>query len=523
MYRSVIILVCLTIAHHISAQNWTDYDDAGKLDLTKGIEYNAEVQGSFSNGKTPLWLNANKYGLSSLKETNGYVRGSIIRPLQTDSFRKWGVGYGVDLVVPVNYTSHFIVQQAFVEGRWKYGALSIGSKEYPMEMKNNQLSSGAQTLGINARPIPQVRLSLPEYWTLPFGNGWIRFKGHLAYGWMTDNKWQHEFTERKYKYVDDALYHSKSGFIKIGNEERFYPLSIEFGLEMACTFGGMSHSFRPDGTERIVKGNGRLKDYLRAFVPGGSEAVEEGTPYENAEGNQTGSWLARLNYDNDDWRLSFYVDKYFEDHSSMFQLDYDGYGTDEDWHKKKKKRFQLYSFKDWMLGTELNFKYSRWLNELVFEYIYTKYQSGPVYHDHSMEISNHLGGNDDFYNHYIYTGWQHWGQVMGNPLYLSPIYNEIGNIYVYNNRFMAFHLGLSGNPTERLHYRALVTWQDGLGTYSESYTKKKYNTSFLVESDYQFNNGWKAKLSYAMDFGHIRGDNYGVQLTLSKSGIIKFK
>ena len=62
-----------------------------------------------------------------------------------------------------------------------------------------------------------------------------------------------------------------------------------------------------------------------------------------------------------------------------------------------------------MLGTELNFKYSRWLNELVFEYIYTKYQSGPVYHDHSMEISNHLGGNDDFYNHYIYTGWQHWG------------------------------------------------------------------------------------------------------------------
>ena len=88
---------------------------------------------------------------------------------------------------------------------------------------------------------------------------------------------------------------------------------------------------------------------------------------------------------------------------------------------------------------------------------------------------------------------------------------------------MAFHLGLSGNPTERLHYRALVTWQDGLGTYSESYTKKKYNTSFLVESDYQFNNGWKAKLSYAMDFGHIRGDNYGVQLTLSKSGIIKFK
>ncbi|MBQ1801009.1 MAG: hypothetical protein II011_09700, partial [Prevotella sp.] len=297
MNKFLTILILSMASLHAYGQYWNDNDEVGKLEPFKDIQYNVETQGSFSHGKTPLWLNANKYGLSSLEETNGYVRGSIIRPLQADSIRNWGIGYGVDVAVPVNYTSHFILQQAFIEGRWKYGVLSIGSKEYPMELKNNQLSSGSQALGINARPVPQVRLALPEYWIPPFGNGWIRFKGHISYGWMTDNHWQQDFTKRKHKYVDNTLYHSKAGYIKIGNEERFYPLSFEAGLEMACLFGGNAHIFYPDGREAEVKGSAKLKDYWKAFIPGGAEPLEVGTPYENSQGNQVGSWVARLNYD----------------------------------------------------------------------------------------------------------------------------------------------------------------------------------------------------------------------------------
>ena len=36
-----------------------------------GLEYRTELQLSGANGKTPLWLNANKYGLSSLNKFNG--------------------------------------------------------------------------------------------------------------------------------------------------------------------------------------------------------------------------------------------------------------------------------------------------------------------------------------------------------------------------------------------------------------------------------------------------------------------
>ena len=497
---------------------WQEGVEAGRQDLARGLRYGVELQGSASHGKTPLWLNANRYGLSSLDESNGYVRGSVIRPLATDSARRWGIGYGLDVAAAYGYTSIPIVQQAFVEARWLHGVLSVGSKYYPMQLRNNALSSGAQTLGINARPVPQVRLALPEYWTLPFLGGWLHMKGHVSFGKMTDADWQRDFTLRQSRHTDGALYHSKAGYLMIGNPDRFFPWSVEMGLEMAALFGGVSYVPEEGGVYRELRNGRGVRDFWNAFWPGGADAGE--TTYQNVEGDQLGSWLLRLNYDADTWRMSLYADKFFEDHSSMLQLDYDGYGSGGSWGNKERRRYLLYDFKDWMLGAELNFKYGRWLRNLVAEYLYTKYQSGPIYHDHSRTIPDHIGGTDNYYNHYIYPGWSHWGQVMGNPLYRSPIYNEDGVIEVRDNRFVAFHLGLSGSPTEHLDYRLLATWQAGWGTYDNPYTRKHHNVSLMLESTYHLGRGWKIKGAYGMDFGHILGNNYGAQLTLSKSGFL---
>lgn len=138
---------------------------------------------------------------------------------------------------------------------------------------------------------------------------------------------------------------------------------------MAATFGGTA--YRPDGKGgmTVLKGDTGLGAYCNAFVPGGYDTGE--TTYQNVEGNHVGSWLIRMNWDTDMWRFSVYADKYFEDHSAMFQLDYDGYGQGEEWDEKKKSRYVLYDFKDIMLGMELNIKYDRWINDVVFEYIYS--------------------------------------------------------------------------------------------------------------------------------------------------------
>lgn len=71
-----------------TAQDNDTYDEQATTLQKKGeFEYSAEAQGSFSHGKTPLWLNANKYGLSSLDENNGYIRGSLQRNIGNDMER----------------------------------------------------------------------------------------------------------------------------------------------------------------------------------------------------------------------------------------------------------------------------------------------------------------------------------------------------------------------------------------------------------------------------------------------------
>ena len=484
--------------------------------LTDSLYYQAEMQATLSSGDhTPFWLNANKYGLSSLKTANGYLRGSIERPLSADDGRKWGIGYGADLAVAAGFTSTLVVQQAYIEGRWLRGTLTIGAKEYPMELKNQELSSGSQTLGINARPVPQVRIALPDYWSIPGTKNWLALKGHIAYGKTTDDNWQKEFVAPHERYTEGTLYHSKAGYLKIGPGK----LNVELGLEMACQFGGKSY-VTENGKEVVIENESGLKSLWHAFIPGGAGSDEVTSDYKNAEGNQLGSWVMRVNYEAKDWSLGIYADHFFEDHSALFMIGYNGYGEGSEWKTKKDSRYFLYDLKDMMLGAELNLKRNNWLKTIVFEYLYTKYQSGPLYHDHSQYINSNICGLDHYYNHHLFTGWQHWGQVIGNPLYRSPLYNTDGDISVENNRFVAWHLGLSGNPFKQFSYRLLATYQTGYGSYSNPIIPKQHQGNVMVEAVYELNKGWCVKGALGLDFGKIHGDNQGLQFTIIKKGML---
>ena len=122
--QSLLVAFGLCLPSVVGAQ-----EERRSINPLEGLEYQIQLQGTASSDKTPLWLNANKYGLSSLEKENGYVRASVARPLATDSTRRWAIGYGVDVAAPYRFTSHVVVQQAFAEARWLHGTLTVGAKE----------------------------------------------------------------------------------------------------------------------------------------------------------------------------------------------------------------------------------------------------------------------------------------------------------------------------------------------------------------------------------------------------------
>lgn len=485
------------------------------------VEVRSEAQVTAGSGDhSPLWLNANKYGLSSADVNYGYLRVGAFRPVENDSARRWGVGYGADVALGYNLQTPMVAQQAFVEARWMKVHLTVGSKEQPLELKNQLLSSGSQTLGINARPIPSVRLSLPDYWGIPGLNGWLAIKGHVAYGLQTDDQWQKDFTHEQSRYTVHTRIHTKSGFLRIGRDDK--PLTAELGLEMACQYGGTAYTAYNQTFEFApLKNQSGLKGAWHALIPSGYESNEANTDYKNVDGNHLGSMVARVNLDYPSWGVSAYMDHFFEDHSQMFFFANDGYGEGDDWEKQVDHHYFVYDMRDALWGLELRLKRLKWLNTLVAEYIYTKYQSGPIYHDHTPNIPDQISGSDNYYNHYVFSGWQHWGQVIGNPLYRSPIYNDNGQIIVADNRFWALHLALAGQPLPTLGYRLMMTWQEGFGTYDNPLPSPQKNASYMAEVQYVPQRpatlkGWSLRCALGLDRGQLLGHNFGCQLTLAR-------
>ena len=131
-----------------------------------------------------------------------------------------------------------------------------------------------------------------------------------------------------------------------------------------------------------------------------------------------------------------------------------------------------------------------------------------------------MSGGDDYYNHYIYQAWQHWGYGMGNPLFPGPIYNQDHSIKFKTNRNRSNHLGISGNPTDEWAYRILVSFSRYWGTYSVPLDRQRKQFSSLYEVTYRpaWATGWSISAALGLDRGNDLGNSTGGMITLKKTG-----
>lgn len=458
-----------------------------------------EFTGTFGSGDfAPFWHLSNRQGLPSYENNSVYTRLGLAGE---HSFSSCDIGtdWGFDFVVGDNLTSTVFIQQAYIDFSWKRLNISFGQKERWQGVVNHRLSTGSLTESGNARPIPQIRIELPDYWDIPGLGGWLGIKGHMAYGWFADEEWQKDFAADSTARAVGVRYHSKAGYLRIGNEEKF-PLTAEFGLQMVTQFGGTCYNSRSiygDNHHNPV----RPKDYWTAFFPSSGDAAYDGSDQANVVGNMLGSWQAAITWNAEDWKLRGYYDHVFDDHSQMF-MEY-GLWTEQ------------------LVGIELELKKFKWIKGLALEYFNLKNQSGPVYHDTTAEIPDQISCIDNNYNHGRYPGWFNYGMMIGTPLCSSPIYNTDHKQVCYNNRVEAFHIGIEGCPLGWLDYRLLYTRSNNWGTYPHPFKEIKVNRSGLVELTFKpkILRNWSITTSFAFDCGDLYGDNYGGMITLTRKNI----
>ena len=367
--------------------------------LTSGLELGVEVSGTVASGDyAPLWLSSNKYGLSSIENWSNYERVSLLRKSNNDSLRNWRRGYGADLAVAFNSARTFVVQQAFVEFGYKKANLIIGSQEHPILLRNQALTSGGLSLGINARPIPQIRVDI-DYFTFPGTKGWWKWKMWASYGVLTDGKWQKNFADDipnlVTRYTDNTMYHEKALYWKFGKEDCAFPLTF-------AQFAGKTHNMYAQRGNDLPHPTG-FSAYMDALLCSGSDVTDGPNP--NTAGNHVGSYNMALTWHGDGWKVKGYFERLFEDQSMLTVQ---------------------YGIQDHLVGVEAELPKNPVLTGIVVEHLSTYTQTGPVFHDESPQLSDKMNGRDDYYNHNMYSGWQFYGYGMGHPFLTSPIYNEGG-------------------------------------------------------------------------------------------------
>ena len=468
--------------------------------LSDGLTLSAEGGTTLSDGDfAPLWLTANRQGIVSPYASSGYERIGMSRSVSTDSLWEWRIGYGLDLQLNQNAQSDFFVQQAYAEAEWKCLRLTVGQKERSIDLRNNALTSGGLSQGINARPLPEVLLNV-DYVDVPGTKGWAKVRGRIGYGIVSDGAWQRAWVadRQTLRYTSNYLYHEKAGYLKLGREEAQLPMTFEAGLQMMTQFGGTNYNTYGrtiDGTSNIHNSEG-LKDYWNAFWPFGSSDVTDGTMH-NVKGNMLGSWNMALTWHGKGWMARGYFERYFDDHSQLFIQ---------------------YGFTDHLLGAEVQLPRNPFVTGIVIEHLSTADQSGAVYHDHTPSMPETIAARDNYYNHNLYSGWQAWGMSMGSPLLTSPIYNKEHRLTFANNRVRAWHFGLSGDPSASFSWRALLTLSQGWGTYEKPLDDVAHETHLLMEATYRpvWAEGWSGTLATGLTRSPLMGNSNGFQLTVRK-------
>jgi len=406
-----------------------------------------------TGGFLPFWATTGHYGLI---DDNTSAIAQIAAYSQFDSTKVFQYRFGGSFAAAADHlydngTADFRLMADELYGSICFRnvplTLDLGMKHQPVDFAAaGRMINGESTLGSlsttgghltwsgNARTMPGYTLTLDPL-AIPFTG-----KHLWIYGAFGDYK----TLDTETSFVPNRLIHSTKAFLKVDFLKRF---SLHLGLDHYAVWGG-------DAGTNIT-----LENYLR--MAAGQSAGSDGTLSDqiNVIGDQGGSEMIKLTYAGEGYDITLQHEIPYSDRSGMRFVNFpDGVNT------------ACLSWRD----------RNRWVTDILYEYAYTMYQSGPI-HRESYDSEGHstipesemcTTGIDNYFNNGEYPdGWTYFGRTIGYPLFYTNAPDALGRTHgVRNNRLRAHHIALSGNLFHVAPYKLMLTYSHDYGTYKAPYT-----------------------------------------------------
>ena len=435
-----------------------------------------------TSGNQPFWSGTNRYAL--MPQGNGAL-GVISAGKEFNPAKTWQWHAGTSLAC--NYDSfdsefHPMVDELYAGVRWKVLTLDVGMKHNDADFRAGDMKSSISTTGGsvvwtgNCRTMPGYTITLAP---------WEVWKRHL---WIEGAFGDYKTLDDRY--VSDALVHNTRIGLTFGITERF-----RFGIHFnhyAMWSGTHPESGRMPAT---------FENYIRMLFLRPASSEGHAGDILNVIGNHVGGEKFKFDYLGKGWKITFQHDIPYDDGSGMgFQNFPDGVNT------------LYFGFDD----------KNRWVSDILYEFTYTKWQSGPHHEEYdSKGVLRIVGGKDDYFNNYYYrSGWTYYGRVIGLPLFIPMERNDAGIVMgIKSNRIRAHHIGMAGKLFRKAPYRLMLTCTSHFGTYDNPFAGAPLRQfSFGFEGDIPFSFGKRQALSikYGLfgDCGDIYRNTLGVTVGL---------
>ena len=426
--RNFFIIACSIVCSYGYATDSLWYSVRG------GLSFSSESESAF-------WLNKGKEGVAP----NGGGAWMRVGSFGHHVRKKMQWDYGLEVAGNDKAWLH----QYYAAWKWGRFRLQLGARSLPKPYHGLSSSLGSYLWSGNARPIPQLEWSFPDF--VYFWKGRLGLKLTWSDGIMLDEN----------RRTKNPRILRRNLYLKVVPSSQW---NFTIGGEMVSMWGGEHPNLSLEtGWEA----------YLRVlnFSSGTDTLNTNESRY--VLGNHLGNLSFEVQHKSDDYVFSFYYLHPFEDHSGISP----GLHSSDRPHLTSLKMWLPTNLGDGIFG----------LSGEVYSWNTIRAISVEVFNFTSHGGAQHPHGIDNYFKHAIYgSGWTYHGQTVGIPF-----------ITTANNILWGIHLGLSGVLFRgKASYKLKTSFSINHGVWigTHNVRGRKYPTApeqIINYARYQFEEGRK--------------------------------